>query len=97
MDEFAGAFDQADTVHLLDIYAASEVPIDGVTSQVLASRIEALGHRGVRYAGDMDSAIASIAAAAQPDDAIVTLGAGSVSQAGPLILQKLRGAQSHGA
>ncbi|MEP7353371.1 MAG: UDP-N-acetylmuramate--L-alanine ligase [Acidobacteriota bacterium] len=96
MDEFAGAFHQADTVHLLDIYAASESPIDGVTSQQLGVRMTASGHKGVHYAGTMEAGIASVAAAAKPGDAIVTLGAGSVSQAGSQILQLLKGA-SHGA
>lgn len=90
MDEFARAFDQADTVHLLDIYAASEAPIEGVSSQVLAARMEESGHRGVHYAGSMDAGIASVTAAASPGDAILTLGAGSVSQAGPRILEVLR-------
>ncbi len=90
MDEFARAFHQADTVHLLDIYAASEAPIEGVTSQALAERMEEFGHRGVHYAGPMDAGIDSITAAAGPGDAILTLGAGSVSQAGPRILEVLR-------
>ena len=39
MDEFAGAFEDADSVAVLDIYAASEVPIEGITGEALARRI----------------------------------------------------------
>jgi len=90
MDDFASAFHQADTVHLVDIYPASEQPIEGVTSQALAQRMQTFGHRGAMYAGSMDAGIESVLNAADAGDAIVTLGAGSVSQAGSVIVEKLR-------
>ena len=89
MDEFARAFHQADTVHVTDIYAASERPLEGVTAQALVERLAAFGHRGARYAGDIAQGIQSVIAAAKPGDAIVTLGAGSVSQASEKILAAL--------
>ena len=90
MDEFARAFHQADTVHVMDIYAASEEPIEGVTAEALAARMTAFGHRGAHYVGSMERGIESVTAEAQPGDAIVTLGAGSVSQAGEGILLRLK-------
>lgn len=90
MDDFARAFHQADTVHVIDIYAASEQPIAGVSAQVLAERLQTFGHRGAVYAGSMETGIASVLGAAEPGDAIVTLGAGSVSQAGDQIIERLR-------
>jgi UDP-N-acetylmuramate--alanine ligase len=90
MDDFASAFHQADSVHVLDIYAASEPPIEGVTGEALADRIRAFGHRHAGYAGAMDRGIDAVIEAAAAGDAIVTLGAGSVSQAGERILEKLK-------
>ena len=90
MDDFARAFHQADTVHVIDIYAASELPIEGVSSQALTERLQTFGHRGAVYAGSMDAGIESVLKAAESGDAIVTLGAGSVSQAGDRIVEKLR-------
>ena len=90
MDEFARAFHQADTVHVMDIYAASEEPIEGVNAEALAARIRAFGHRGAHYAGSMERGMEAVIAEAQPGDAIVTLGAGSVSHAGEGILSRLR-------
>ena len=90
MDDFARAFHQADTVHVIDIYAASESPMEGVSSQALTERLQTFGHRGAVYAGSMDAGIDSVLQAAESGDAIVTLGAGSVSQAGDKIVERLR-------
>jgi UDP-N-acetylmuramate--alanine ligase len=91
MDEFARAFHQADSVYVLDIYAASEQPIEGVTAAGLAERIRAFGHRNAHYASTMEQGIEAVARAAAPGDAILTLGAGSVYQSGEKILQRLGG------
>jgi UDP-N-acetylmuramate--alanine ligase len=90
MDDFARSFHQADTVALLDIYAASEAPIEGVTSAALADRLRAFGHREAHLAGTIDNAVDMVAAQVQPGDAVVTLGAGTVWQAGDKLLAKLR-------
>ncbi len=90
MSDFARAFHQADSVHVMDIYAASEAPIEGVTAEALTERIRAFGHRNARYVGSMERGIDSIVEAAAAGDTIITLGAGSVSQAGEKILEKLR-------
>ena len=95
LDEFARAFHQADSVFVLDIYGASEKPIEGVSSRALVERIRAFGHRDAHYAGGpeqkaMDAGIAAVIEAAREGDAIITLGAGSISQAGGAILEHLR-------
>lgn len=90
MDDFARSFNDADSVTLLDIYAASEAPIEGVNSGVLLERMRASGHRDVAYAPSLEAAAAALAAKAQPGEMILTLGAGTVSQAGEMILSELR-------
>ena len=89
MDEFATAFTDADTLFVLDIYAASEKPIEGITAEVLARRIAEKGHRAAAYVPSFADAASAVAAQARPGDMILTLGAGSVSQLGPMILEKL--------
>jgi UDP-N-acetylmuramate--alanine ligase len=89
MDEFATAFSDADTLCLLDIYPASEKPIEGVTAEVLASRIAGAGKQGVAYAPSFSDAVTSVAALTQPGDMVLTLGAGSISQLGAMMLEKL--------
>lgn len=91
MQEFARSFNQADEVFVMDIYAASEKPIEGVTSSALASAMGAYGHRAARYAGTMDNAVAMAVDDARPGDLVITLGAGNVWQAGDRVLDALRG------
>ena len=86
MDEFSGAFRDADTVVVLPIYAASEEPIPGVTAERLAEQIQG---PHVAYAPDFAAAVSAVTAPALPGDLIMTLGAGSVSQLGPQILAAL--------
>jgi UDP-N-acetylmuramate--alanine ligase len=86
LDQFSGAFKDADTVIVLPIYAASEEPIPGVTAERLAERIE--GPR-VRFEPEFAAAVASAAGQAREGDLILTLGAGSVSQLAPQILAAL--------
>ncbi len=89
MDEFTIAFTDADSLFLLDIYPASEKPIEGVTTEVLARQIVDKGNRSAVYMPSVAEAVAAVTNQAQPGDMILTLGAGSVSQIGPLILEKL--------
>jgi UDP-N-acetylmuramate--alanine ligase len=89
MDEFTTAFADADTLCLLDIYPASEKPIEGITAEILTGRIIGAGKRSVAYAPSFSDAVAAVATLAQPGDMVLTLGAGSVSQLGALILEKL--------
>ena len=90
MDEFAGAFHQADSVFVMDIYAASEPPIEGASAQALVERIRQFGHRGVEYVGSLDRGVEALAAVAREGDAAFTLGAGNVWQGGEKLLEKLR-------
>jgi UDP-N-acetylmuramate--alanine ligase len=89
MDEFTTCFSNADTLLILDIYAASEQPIDGVSGEALARQVQETGGFPARYVASFDEAAQSVAALAEPGDMILTLGAGSVSQLGPMIVEKL--------
>ena len=89
LEQFSGAFKDADTVIVLPIYAASEEPILGVTAELLASRIEG---PQVQFVPDFAAAVAAVAAQAREGDLILTLGAGNVSQLAPQILAKLEAA-----
>src|ERR1700723_3031675 len=97
MEEFRAAFGDADSLFVLDIYAASEKPIEGITAEALARSISSTGGsnagsggRSAQYVSSFADAVSAAAAAAQDGDMILTLGAGSVSQLGPMILEKLK-------
>jgi UDP-N-acetylmuramate--alanine ligase len=89
MDEFAASFSDADSLLLLDIYAASEKPIEGITAETLAGKISDQGKLKARHISSFEDAANSISNLAHEGDMILTLGAGSVSQLGPMILEKL--------
>jgi UDP-N-acetylmuramate--alanine ligase len=90
MDDFAGAFHQADSVFVMDIYAASEKPIEGVTAEALVERMRLRGHRGAEYVGTMARGVDALVRVAREGDLVLTLGAGSVWQAGEQVLERLR-------
>jgi UDP-N-acetylmuramate--alanine ligase len=88
-DEFATAFTDADSLFVLDIYPASEPPIPGVTGEALARKIASGGRRSAMYVASFGDAVTAAAEVARPGDMILTLGAGSVSQIGSLLLERL--------
>ena len=90
VEEFTTAFADADSLIVLDIYAASEKPIEGITGEALAQRIAEKGGKATKYASSFADAISSATEAARDGDMILTLGAGSVSQVGPMILEELK-------
>ena len=90
MDEFAAAFPNADRLLVLDVYAASEQPIAGVSGLTLASRIRCAADRPAEFAASAAAAIDAAVEEARPGDLILTLGAGNVSQLAPQIVERLK-------
>ncbi|MGB7069840.1 MAG: UDP-N-acetylmuramate--L-alanine ligase [Pyrinomonadaceae bacterium] len=80
MDEFALAFNNADVLYVLDIYAASESPIEGISAEILTDNIRKYGHKNANYLGGIETAAGSVAAELQPGDLVITLGAGSITK-----------------
>ena len=80
-DEFRAAFNQADLLVVTDIYAASEVPITGITGEALAAAIGEAGHKNVHFLRSMQDSIEFLLQQAKPGDAILTVGAGNISRA----------------
>jgi UDP-N-acetylmuramate--alanine ligase len=80
-NDFSRAFNQADILVLTDIYAASEAPIPGVTSEALAGAIREAGHKNVHYFRSMQESIEFLLKEARAGDAVLTIGAGNVSRA----------------
>jgi UDP-N-acetylmuramate--alanine ligase len=80
-DDFSRAFNQADVLVLTDIYAASEQPIPGITSEALANAIREAGHKNVLYFQSMHEGMEHLLHEARTGDAIFTIGAGNVSRA----------------
>ena len=88
--EFLTAFNLADALIVMDIYAAGEAAIPGVTAEDLAAGIRSHGHRDVTYLGsDRLRIVEHLCEIARTGDLVITLGAGDVSQLGPELLKRL--------
>jgi UDP-N-acetylmuramate--alanine ligase len=89
MDEFALAFNNADVLYVLDIYAASEPPIEGIDAEVLTENIRRFGHKNVNYIGAIEGAAETVCSGLEQDDLVITLGAGSITHLSEEILERL--------
>lgn len=82
--QFAKELDVADRAIVLEVYAASEKPIEGVNSKIITSKMS----KG-EYIPNFVEVTDSVIADAQPGDVIITLGAGDVSSLAPIIVEGL--------
>lgn len=85
LNEFAEAISKFDNIILLDIYAAREQNTYNISSEDLANKIKELG-KDCLYMPDFDEVVSYIKEHAKDDDIIITLGAGTVTKIGPMIL-----------
>ncbi len=92
--EFAQCFGQADRLWVIDIYAAGEDPVPGVSSPRLVGEILRAGHRCVDYCPTMHDAVDRALDAVGSGEALITFGAGNVWTAGEEMLKRLRGEDS---
>ncbi|MCV7423663.1 UDP-N-acetylmuramate--L-alanine ligase [Mycobacterium yunnanensis] len=91
--EFGHALSLADEVFVLDVYAAREQPIAGVSGASVAEHVDV----PVRYVADFSAVAGQVAAAARPGDVVVTMGAGDVTMLGGEILAALTQRAAPGA
>jgi UDP-N-acetylmuramate--alanine ligase len=94
LDELADCFVGCDRVYVLDIYAASEPPIPGVSSERLVERMRELGVNNARYAPSEQQVLNELEADTRPGDLIMTIGAGSVWKLGEALAKAIQGRQA---
>ncbi len=83
LDKFAEVLCGFDNIILTDIYAAREKNTIGITSNDLAERIRKLG-KNVKYFSDFNEIVDFVKENAKPKDIVITLGAGTVTNIGPM-------------
>ena len=86
LDDFANALSNFDNVVLLDIYAAREKNTLEISSNDLANRMKELGKEAL-YIPDFEKAINYVKENVNDNDIIITLGAGTVTNIGPMMLE----------
>jgi len=88
-DDFAKAFEQADVIYVLDIYAAGEDPIPGISGQTLVEKISGSGHPAVHWVNGDPGLIDRLRDELREGDVLLTLGAGDVGKIGQELLATL--------
>lgn len=73
--EFAEALSLADNVILIDIYPARELPIEGVTSEIIYNDLTNSGYRTLIHKEDLPETVASL-----KPELLLTAGAGDISE-----------------
>lgn len=86
LDDFADSLLGFDHVILTDVYAAREKNVFNITSKDLADKLHSLG-KPVQYISEFEGIVSFLKRSAKPNDIILTLGAGTVTNIGPMLLK----------
>ena len=89
-DEFGQSFPNADKVFLTEIYAAGEMPIEGVTSELIKDSIKKHDGREIDIIENLEDVPAKVLEIAEEGDIIITLGAGDIYKYGRKIVEELK-------
>jgi UDP-N-acetylmuramate--alanine ligase len=89
MREFAASFTDCDSLVVTEIYGANEPPIDGVTSEALVHCITSKTGLEPVLAHDIYDGAEKIVTLTEETDVVLTLGAGSITYAAPMIVDLL--------
>jgi len=86
--EFGLALADADVVAVVDVYGAREEPLAGITGKLVVDAVaEARPGLPLAWTPKLADGVAFLARRARPGDLVLTLGAGDVERAGPLLLE----------
>jgi UDP-N-acetylmuramate--alanine ligase len=80
MDDFQGAFNDADVVLVAPVYAAGEEPIEGIDSDALVAGLKERGHRAARTVASAEEACDALRDIAARGDMVICLGAGDITK-----------------
>ncbi len=90
-DKFGPAFADADSVTVMDVFSAGEVPIPGISGKTVAASIErANPGKPVAYVPNRHELVSHLLDVVKPGDMLITMGAGDVTMVGPSYLEALR-------
>lgn len=89
-DEFACAFDDADSAIFMDVYSAGEMPVPGISGKTFMNVVlDHSGHPDAVYLPRRIEVIPYLKSALKPGDLIITMGAGDVTAIGPQLITAL--------
>ena len=86
LDDFADSLTYFDNIIITDIYAARETNTYNVSSEDIVQKIKDLGRKAI-YIKEFDDIVSYLKEHVQKDDIILTLGAGTVTKIGSMLLK----------
>ncbi len=89
-DEFGQSFAGADEVFMTGIYPAGEQPIEGVSTELICQAMEKHENRRPVVVNRLDDIPAMVVPVLREGDVVLTLGAGDIYKAGPMILAEIK-------
>ena len=87
LDDFATALLNFDNIIVTDIYAARESNTYNISSKDLVDKITSLGRKAI-YIQDFNKIVKYVKENAKPGDIVLTLGAGTVTNIGPMLVDQ---------
>lgn len=89
--EFGHAFDHADVLRVMDVFAAGEMPIPGVSGKTVVEEVRHVGNvLDVAYVPNRRRLVEDLCGLVRPGDLLITQGAGDVTQMGPAFIEAMR-------
>ncbi|HNW33708.1 MAG TPA: UDP-N-acetylmuramate--L-alanine ligase [Candidatus Ozemobacteraceae bacterium] len=88
--EFGRCFSDCDKLFITDIYAASEQPIEGVTSKLILDQMPVAERRKAKLVRISDDLAFQLMQTLEPGDVVFTLGAGTITNLGTELLERMR-------
>jgi UDP-N-acetylmuramate--alanine ligase len=87
--EFGLSFFDAEVCVVTDVYPSREEPIEGVTGKLISDTAKEYGHQQVHYVENKEELPAELKNIVEPNDVIITMGAGDIYKYGEAFVDEL--------
>jgi len=88
--EFAEALNESDMVFVTDVYPARELPIEGISGELICDTLKKMNYQNVFYVADKNILANEVKKILQPNDMVITIGAGDIWKIGNQIIEDLK-------
>lgn len=86
--DFTECFSHADKVFITDVYSAGENPLENYSAKRFSQEVNA--QQAVYSPGSLESVMSQVSPELKSGDIVLTIGAGSITKLGNLLLEKLQ-------
>ncbi len=87
-EQFGSVFANCDQLLVCDIYPARELPIEGITGELISKSAQARGHRDARFVGAKENVLSILKGELSENDIVVLMGAGNITRLGVSLVEE---------